>query len=96
MSNAKQLQKVALLRGRTQAELLTDDLLPNSVIFDGDFCSKTPKKAAIVSEIETYLYKEDVIFNKASNMRTEVVIDFMSFARQIVVKSDVTFAQIVD
>ena len=96
LSAAKQLQEVALARGLSQAEILSHDLLPESVIFEGDFCTKTSNKAAIVSEIEACLSIEDKAFNRTSSLHTEVIIDFMSSARQTVAEPDAIFGDIVD
>ena len=70
--------------------------MPNSIIFNEDFCTKTGSKASIVIEIENCLTNEDKIVDKSNSMHTEVIIDFMSSVGQIVIESEYYFADIVD
>ena len=96
MSNAKHLQEVAPARGLSRSQILSHDLTSTSVIFEGDFSTKTSSESALVTEIETCLAGKDEVFYGSSNMRTEVTIDFMSTARQTVVGSEMTFGEFVD
>ena len=59
LSTAKQHQEVAMARGLSQSDILSHDLFPDSVISDGDFCTKTSNKAGVVTEMESVLSETD-------------------------------------
>ena len=91
LSTAKQHQEVDMARGLSQSDLLSHDLFPDSVIFDGDFCTKTSNKAGVVTEMESVLSEIDKTFVRVDNMLTEVIVDFMSSVRQFVAGSSGTW-----
>ena len=57
--------------------IYSHDILPSSVIFEGDLASK-PNKSKLLAEIEKHLAHEDMAFPCAD---AAVILDFMSKIR---------------
>ncbi len=73
--------EVAVMRGMSQDEIYSHDLLNASSLFTGDITTK-PDKSQLVAEVEQNLDKDDYNFNKESPLVTHVLVDFMSKIRQ--------------
>ena len=80
-----QMVEVAKERGKALAQVLCYDLFDSSPHFYGDptslRCTK-PDREQLITELENNLNPSDFSFNSASDMRTDVIIDFMSKMRQ--------------
>jgi hypothetical protein len=76
--------EIAQQRGKTSDNILCHDLFDTSPLFDGDHtaprCTK-PDKSQLVAELEKHLAQDEFEFNP-SQMKTDVVLDFMSKIRQ--------------
>ena len=81
ISCAQREAEIASLRGMSQEEIYTHDLLQSSPLFDGDITTK-PNKSQLISELETNLYPDDYQFNQDHPLATHVFLDFMSKVRQ--------------
>ena len=68
---------IAKERGMPLKDIYGFDLLPSSVIFEGDFPTK-PDKSALVSELQNMLTPEDM---KYTGGEASVILDFMSKIR---------------
>ena len=79
-----QLVGVAKERGKALAQVLCYDLFDSSPHFFGYptslRCTK-PDKEQLITELENNLNPSDFSFNSASDMRADVIIDFMSKMR---------------
>lgn len=60
-------------------EIMSHDLLPKSILFDGDLPTKTDK-STMVKTLESHLKPEDIIFPGGEFI---VILDFMSKIRSI-------------
>ena len=75
---------VAKERGKALAQVLCYDLFDSSPHFFGYPTSlrcRKPDKEQLITELENNLNPTDFIFNSASDMRADVIIDFMSKMR---------------
>ncbi|MES9884561.1 MAG: hypothetical protein ABW185_27265 [Sedimenticola sp.] len=76
--------EIAKQRGYTIEQVLSHDLFDTSPLFDGDptfpRCTK-PEKSQLEAELEKHLFPKDSELNP-SQMKTDVVLDFMSKIRQ--------------
>ena len=76
---------IARSRGFTNKELLQYDHL-DSPLFDNKGLARH-KKHEIMTQLESVLKEEDYCYNKQSNLRTVVVVDFMSLVRKVPFKN---------
>ena len=81
IAGVMQMVEVAKKRGIALAQFLCYDLFDSSPHFYGDptslRCTK-PDKEQLITELENNVNPSDSSFNSASDMRTDVIIDFMS------------------
>ena len=61
--------------------ILGYDLFDTSPLFDGAWCTK-PDKSQLIRELEQNLNSEDYVFSPVSNLKTDIILDFMSKVRQ--------------
>ena len=73
---------IAKSRGMSTREVFQFDHIEDKMLFDGETASK-PRKSELVTELEKYLCKSDFTFSSKSNMKSSVVVDFMSQVRKI-------------
>ena len=91
---AQRQMDIALIRGLSQEDILSHDLLEDSILFDASTTTKT-NKSMIVTEIEKVLLseaKEKQNFTKESKLVTHEIVDFMSYVRQQKFISGKTFS----
>lgn len=76
--------EIAKQRGYTTEQVLSHDLFDASPLFDGDptfpRCTK-PEKSQLIAELEKHLVAKEYDFS-ASQMKTDIILDFMSKIRQ--------------
>ena len=80
---------IAGSRNFTIKIILTFDLGCSSFLFNGNVTFK-PEKHLLVTEIEKYLIEDDYDFSKSSQLKTALIVDFISNVRKI----DTTICQI--
>ena len=73
---------IACSRCFTIKNILTFDLGCSSFLFDGNLTFK-PEKHLLVTEIEKYLMEDDYDFSKSSQLKTAMIVDFMSNVRKV-------------
>ena len=81
IASAQRDIEIATMRGMSQEELYTHDILQLSPLFLSDITTQTDK-AQLVTELETNLTQGDYQFNPDNPRTTHVFIDFMSKIRQ--------------
>ena len=87
---AQRKMDIALIRGMSKEDVLSHDLLEDSILFDSS-TAKT-NKSTIVPEIEGLLGPiEKDLFKKESKLVTHEIVDFMSHVRQQKFVSGKTF-----
>ena len=64
--------------GNNDTNTFTMSDLKNNKLFDEDVTVKPEKKSELVKELEKLLTSSDYNFNSESQLRTAVVVDFMS------------------
>ena len=78
LGDAQKNIDVAKTRGISTKEIQCFDNLKNNKLFDEDVTVKPEKKSELVKELEKLLTSFDYNFNSESQLRTAVVVDFMS------------------
>ena len=82
LASAQRDIDVARERGMSLREVLTHDILPNSILFDGEFTTSTPYKSKLVTQLEKDFPQNTVQMLPESDLKTVVLLDFMSKVRQ--------------
>ena len=78
---AQRKMDIALIRGMTKEDVLSHDLLDDTILFVDSSTSTKASKGLLVTEIEKMI-DENHKFEKHSNLATHEIVDFMSCARQ--------------
>ena len=73
---------IACSRCFTIKNILTFDLGCSSFLFDGNLTFK-PEKRLFVTGIEKYLMEDNYDFSKSCQLKTALIVDFMSNVRKI-------------
>ena len=74
--------EIACSRCFTIENILTFGLGCSSFLFDWNFTFK-PEEHFLVTEIEKYLMEDDYDFRKSTQLKTALIVDFMSNVRKI-------------
>ena len=77
LAAAKRSIDILKQRGMSMEFIYSHDILPSSIIFEGDLASK-PEKSKLMIEIEKFLVSDDMVFPQGDAV---VIVDFMSKIR---------------
>ena len=82
LGKAQKKMDIACLRGHAIREILQYDLIEDCPLFDEVGLARH-KKHEILKPIENHLLENDYKFERKSDLKTAVMVDFMSLVRKV-------------